>query len=29
MEKTYEPGVYPRNWKNMSLEEKIWHLYAK
>ena len=29
MKKTYEPGVYPQNWKNMSLEEKIWHLYAK
>ena len=29
MEKTYEPGVYPQNWEKMSLEEKIWHLYAK
>ena len=29
MEKTYGPGVYPQNWEKMSLEEKIWHLYAK
>ena len=29
MGKLYEPGVYPQNWKKMSLEEKIWHLYAK
>ena len=29
MENTYEPGVYPQNWEKMSLEEKIWHLYAK